>query len=278
MDIRQTLPSVIISIILLLTGAGLCLNVKLKEGNIYGISGQSINLKATYLVESSNKLHSITWKVDKSGPTRILQYIINKNKTLTSTPYRNRIKFDSKTGSLILLDFTPSDQGTYQIIVTADDGAEDKASTEVTLYEPIEGITIIMAPNQTSSIRNVTLSCSVKYGTMPKFSWTKNGKSIMETESISLCNLGQSLTLHAFGLEDCGTYTCSVANRLNNQTYSLNLLASSNFPQCRVDLSTNKRQHYIIPILIVTFSTLLAGLVIYSTKVGKIALQKSRSK
>ncbi|XP_072325123.1 hepatic and glial cell adhesion molecule-like isoform X2 [Scyliorhinus torazame] len=188
MDIRQTLPLVIIGIILLLTGVGLCLNVKLKEGNIYGISGQSINLEATYLVESSNKLHSITWKVDKAGPTRILQYIISKNKTLTSTPYRNRIRFDSNTGSLILLDFTPSDRGTYQIIVTADDGAEDKASTEVTLY------------------------------------------------------------------------------------------ASSNVPQCRVDLRTNKRQHYIIPILIVTFSTLLTGLVIYSTKVGKIALQKSRSK
>ncbi|XP_078393070.1 hepatic and glial cell adhesion molecule-like [Cetorhinus maximus] len=273
MDVRQTWPSVIVSIVLLLTGAGLCLNVNVKEAIIHGITGHPVHLEATYLVEPSNKLHSITWKVDKEGPTRILQYIVSKNRTLPSTPFRHRIKFDSETGSLVLFDFAPSDRGTYQITVTADDGAEDKASTEMTLYEPIAGIMVTMTPNETFSSHNVTLSCSVERGTEPEFSWRKDGRNITE----SLWNSGQSLNLPMFSLEDCGTYACLVANQLNSKTHSLNLLESSRFPQCRVDLRKNTRHHYVLPVLFVIVGTLM-GLVSFSTKVGKIALQGTRSK
>ncbi|XP_041032806.1 hepatocyte cell adhesion molecule-like isoform X2 [Carcharodon carcharias] len=275
MDVRQTWPSVIVSIVLLLTG--LCLNVNVKEAIIHGISGHPVYLEATYLVEPSNKLHSITWKVDKEGPTRILQYIVSKNKTLPSTPFRQRIKFDSETGSLVLFDFTPSDQGTYQITVTADDGAEDKASTEVTLYEPIAGIMVTMTPNETFSSRNVTLSCSVERGTEPEFSWRKDGRNITETGRLSVWNSGQSLNLPMFSLEDCGSYACLATNQLNNKTGSLNLLASSRFPQCRVDLRTNPRHRFVLPVLFVIVGTLM-GLVSCSAKVGKIALQRTRSK
>ncbi|XP_067874577.1 hepatic and glial cell adhesion molecule-like [Heterodontus francisci] len=278
MDVRRTRPSAIISIVLIWAAAALCLNVHLKEETIYGISGRSIYLEATYRVEPSNKLHSITWKVEKERPTRILQYIVSKNKTLPSTPYRHRIGFDSETGSLVLSRFAESDQGIYQITVTADDGAEDKASTEVTVYEPIAGVSVTMTANETGSGSNATLSCSVQSGTKPEFSWTKDGENITATGGLALWNTRQRLLLHMLSLDDCGTYTCSVTNLLNKQTHSLNLSASSGFPQCELRLSIKKRHYYLLLVSLVILATLLMGLAIYSTKVSKIALQCARSK
>ncbi|XP_067831550.1 hepatic and glial cell adhesion molecule-like [Heptranchias perlo] len=268
MDIR-TRPSVIICIVLLFTGAGSCLDVKLKEEIIYGIDGQAIHLDATYQVEPSNKLHSITWKVDREGPTRILQYIAGKNKTLPSTPYRSRIQFDSETGSLVLFNFAESDQGSYQVTVTAEDGAETKASTEVTAYERISGVMVSMALNETNSPSNVTLICSVRNGTKPDFFWTKGGKNVTDMSGLVIEESGRRLVLHMISLEDCGSYTCKVSNELNHQIYSLNLSASSNFPQCEVQGITRKRHRYLLPILFFIPAALMMGLLIYLHKMVK---------
>ncbi|XP_060708578.1 HEPACAM family member 2-like [Hemiscyllium ocellatum] len=277
MDIKGPKAIVFINVVLLLT-AGYALNVNLRDAVIYGISGQPIHLQASYHVGPSNRLHSIIWKVDNVGATRILQYIVSMNTTIPSSPYRTRIQFDSETGSLRLSNFTPFDQGTYQITVTADDGAEDKASTQVTMYEHIAGVTVTMTPNVTNSMRNITLSCSVERGTRPEFSWTKDRKNITETERLSIGNSGQTLELYMLGAEDCGTYTCLVTNQLNNQTQSLSLSASLNFLQCSTDLASPKRHHYLLAIITVASGIVLMSLLIYSTKVGKIALQSTRSK
>ncbi|XP_072409579.1 hepatic and glial cell adhesion molecule-like [Chiloscyllium punctatum] len=278
MDIKGPKAIAFVNIVLLLTAAGCALNVNLREDVIYGISGQPILLEASYHVGPSNRLHSIIWKVDNVGATRILQYIVSKNTTIPSSPYRTRIQFDSETGSLRLFNFTPLDQGTYQITVTADDGAEDKASTLVTLYERIAGVTVTMTPNVTNAMRNITLSCSAEGGTQPEFSWTKDRKNITETERVSIGNSGQTLELYMLGAEDCGIYTCLVTNQLNSQTQSLSLLASPSFPQCSTDWALPRRHHYLLIIITVASGIVLMSLLIYSTQVGKIALQRTRSK
>ncbi|XP_048379672.1 hepatic and glial cell adhesion molecule-like [Stegostoma tigrinum] len=278
MDIKGARTIGIINMVLLMTTTVFPLSVNLKEDVIYGISGEAIFLEASYHVEPSSRLHSIIWKVDNAGATRILQYIVSKNTTLPSSPYRNRIQFDSETGTLRLSNFSQLDQGTYQITVTAEDGAEDKASALVTLYEPIVGVMVTMMPNDTTSVWNVTLSCSAERGTQPEFSWTKDWKNVTETERLSIINSGQTLVMHMVSAEDCGIYTCRVANQLSNKTQSMNFLASPSFPQCRRNPSSPKRNHYLPVVVLVAFGIALASLVIYFTKVSKLALQRTRPK
>ncbi|XP_048476507.1 hepatocyte cell adhesion molecule-like isoform X2 [Rhincodon typus] len=94
------------------------------------------------------------------------------------------------------------------------------------MTKPVAGVMVTMMPNDTNSVQNVTLSCSAEHGTRPEFFWTKDGKNITETGRLSIRNFGQALVMHMVSVEDCGIYTCLVANQLNSRTQSLNLLVS----------------------------------------------------
>ncbi|XP_072122207.1 HEPACAM family member 2-like isoform X2 [Mobula birostris] len=264
MDLR-TAAAFIVCFTLLYLAPTYCLEVRLSEELVWGLVGQAVELKAEYQLGVSERLHSITWRVDKDYPTRILQYIASRNTTLPSAPYQHRVQFNSTTGSLCIARFTESDRGLYHITVTAVDGTEVKAQARVAVYEPVSGIIVSLYPNRTSPQQNVTLKCSVVAGSKLQFAWSKDGQNITARGWVVQWDMGQDLVLPELGWEDCGTYTCKVWNTINSQSLSLNLTASSDVPVCQTqDMPERLRFLLLSPVLL----CFLLGVVLLFFSIG----------
>ncbi|XP_059824886.1 HEPACAM family member 2-like [Hypanus sabinus] len=276
MDLRTT-AIFIVCFTLLYLAPTYCLEVRLSEQLVWGQLGEPVELKAEYQLGVSERLHSITWRVDKDFPTRILQYIASRNATLPSAPYQHRVQFNSTTGSLCITRFTESDHGLYHITVTAVDGTEVKAEARVAVYEPASGIIVSLSPNRTSPQQNMTLKCSVMGGSKLQFTWSKDGQNVTARGWVVQRDMGQDLVLPELGWEDCGTYTCTVSNRISRLSFNLSLTASSDVPVCQTqDMPERLRFLLLTPVFLCFL--LLVVLLLLSVGVGKKMFQKARMK
>ncbi|XP_069796147.1 HEPACAM family member 2-like [Narcine bancroftii] len=253
-----------------------CLEVRLEDREVHGMLGKTLDLRSRYRLEAGERLHSITWRVDRDYPTRILQYITGKDTTLPSSPYRHRIRFDSATGSLCLFNFSRGDRGLYQITLTTVDGIEHKDGAKVEVYGPVVGIRVAVIPNQTSLGPNLTLSCTVTGGSQLRIWWSKVGRNITGSSRLESGHSRLLLPLSVRSWEDCGTYTCSAWNLLNRVTRSLNLTGLPGLPQCQTMENARLRLRFLLVAPALFCLLLLSGILACNLRVGKLALKKAR--
>lgn len=255
------------------------LGVRVREGRTLAVLGGPANLWTELDVGRGERLHSITWRVEREGqgPVRILQHIVAKNSTLLSTPYGSRVHFDPDTGSLRLLVFTAGDCGRYRITVTAANGVEARDQTRLDIYEPVGSLYVSVATNWTSALDNLTLSCRVMGGSDVRVVWEMDGRNVTDRSRLLSREHELELFLPQLSASHCGVFTCRAWNQLNRQSSSLYLADYLDMPQCRSVSEGSVRARLLLLGPALFCCLLLAGALACSLTDGKKALMKTRS-
>ncbi|XDV23758.1 hypothetical protein PO909_028188 [Leuciscus waleckii] len=188
------------------------------------MEGDSVTLN-TDLTEI-RKDDDILWKF---GAEKSLIAKMNKKKQIFSTyddvpdgRFRDRLKLDDQTGSLIITNTTTEHAGVYQLDIS---GAKKSSKTfNVSVYArlPVPVISSNSSNCSSSSSSSCSLLCSsVVNVSGATLSWYA-GISVLS--SISVCDLSISLSLPLeVEYQDKNTYSCVLNNPISNQTTHLDI-------------------------------------------------------
>ncbi|XP_073699666.1 SLAM family member 5-like [Garra rufa] len=185
------------------------------------LEGDSVLLRmdVTKIQDDDN----ILWKF---GADHYLIAKVNRDKQIFSTydspdgRFKDRLKLDKPTGSLIITDISTQHAGVYQFEII---GAKWSSKTfRVFVYGrlPTPNITRDSSQNRSSS-SYCSLVCSVVNVSNVTLSWYK-GNSLLSNISVSDLSNSLSLPLEV-EYQDKNTYSCVLNNPISNQTQHLDI-------------------------------------------------------
>ncbi|XP_073717529.1 uncharacterized protein [Misgurnus anguillicaudatus] len=184
----------------------------------------------------------IMWMFGPKG-TRIAE--IYKKIPESTEIFTDRLKLDSQTGSLTIINITNS--GLYQLLTSSSSRGTSYKKFNVTVYAPLpvpvidrSTIQCSSSSSSSSSSSKCVLLCSVLNVRDVSLSWYK-GNSLLSSISVSDLNIRLSLPLEV-EYQDTNTYRCVVNNPITNQTQHLNI------NDIRQMYSELQRSHFILPI------------------------------
>nr|XP_055072572.1 uncharacterized protein LOC129452618 [Misgurnus anguillicaudatus] len=175
--------------------------------------------------------------------------------------FRDKLKLDNQTGSLIITNFNITNTGLYDLQIINNKGTVYKRFN-VTVYAPLP-VPIIMrntsqcssssSSSERSSVSKCVLLCSVMNVRDVSLSWYK-GNSLLSSISVSDLNIRLSLPLEV-DYQNNNTYRCVLNNTNINQTQHLNI---NHLCQCSGSEETpHNRSHW--PVLAAVVLLILAA-------------------
>ncbi|XP_016121882.1 SLAM family member 9-like, partial [Sinocyclocheilus grahami] len=184
------------------------------------MEGDSVTLNSD-LTEILND--DITWTF---GAEKSLIAKIKRKKQIFSTydvpdgRFRDRLKLDDQTGSLIITDITTEHTGVYQVLMFA---AKLSSKTfNVSVYARLSVPVINRdCSSSSSSQQNCSLVCSVVNVGHVTLSWYK-GNSLLSSISESDLSISLSLPLEV-EYQEKNSYSCVLNNPISHQTTHLDI-------------------------------------------------------
>uniref|UniRef100_A0A8C2G9X8 Ig-like domain-containing protein n=1 Tax=Cyprinus carpio TaxID=7962 RepID=A0A8C2G9X8_CYPCA len=179
--------------------------------------GESVTLQTR--VTEIQKHDVITWTFGHST-TLIAQ--INKEEGIVSTSegdavgFRNRLKLDDQTGSLIITNTRTTDSGKYTVNIKGTNTTTYRFN--LTVYARLSDPLISRNSSHCSSSSSsyCSLLCSVVNVSHVTLSWYK-GNSLLSSISVSDLSISLSLPLEV-EYQDKNSYSCVLNNPISNQT------------------------------------------------------------
>ncbi|XP_056304440.1 uncharacterized protein LOC130216570 [Danio aesculapii] len=205
---------------LLVDGA---LGVTDKSQFVSVIEGDSVTLYAD--PTEIQKADLILWTFGPDS-TRIAQFNRMDNKIslyeeILDGKFRDRLKLDSKTGSLTITNTKTTDSGLYKLeLIGRKEVPSMKFSIIVYAHLPVPILTSYSSQCFSSHL-NCLLVCSVVNVSAVSLSWYK-GNSILSSISVSDLSISLSLPLEV-EYQDKNTYCCVINNTISNQTTHLDI-------------------------------------------------------
>uniref|UniRef100_A0A8C2DPQ7 Ig-like domain-containing protein n=2 Tax=Cyprinus carpio TaxID=7962 RepID=A0A8C2DPQ7_CYPCA len=180
------------------------------------MEGDSVTLNPDLSDKPPDNL--IMWNFKTNGPLIAkINQATNDISIIDDVPdgrFRDRLKLDHQTGSLIITNITPEHAGVYQVTISSKTKTVHRFN--VTVYARLP-VPVIISDSPQNSSSYCSLVCSVVNVGHVTLSWYK-GNSLLS--SISVSDLSNSLSLRLECLDD--SYSCVVSNPINNRTEYVN--------------------------------------------------------
>ncbi|XP_068072502.1 uncharacterized protein isoform X2 [Danio rerio] len=214
------MPFVLFFVPLLLDGVfsfmDVITSVPVKEGDSVTLYADAIEIQ---------KADLILWTFGPDG-TRIVQFNRMANKIslyeeILDGRFRDRLKLDSKTGSLTMRNTTVADSGLYKLELIGGKEVPPK-KFKIIVSAPLSIPAVIRDPSSpSSSVQYCSVLCSVVNVSAVSLSWYK-GNSVLSSISVSDLSISLSLPLEV-EYQDKNTYSCVINNTISNQTTHLDI-------------------------------------------------------
>ncbi|XP_046717768.1 carcinoembryonic antigen-related cell adhesion molecule 2 [Silurus meridionalis] len=151
---------------------------------------------------------------------KLIFMVIKPNITTCTDPCRN-IDFDLQTMTLILVNLTLEDEGTYEEKTTLKNNTVKYFNFMLSLLYA-SNITISSSPGF------LTLKCEI-FGEFKLLRWFRNDLSLPDDQRFSFTENNKTMKVSNPVRSDCGTYTCQVSNE--NETSEVKVSVTGEIPE-----------------------------------------------
>uniref|UniRef100_A0A8C1U5I8 Ig-like domain-containing protein n=1 Tax=Cyprinus carpio TaxID=7962 RepID=A0A8C1U5I8_CYPCA len=194
--------------------------------HLIGVFGESLSVMEGDSVTLNTDLtaihedNDILWNF--GAENSLIAQIKRENQIFPDERFRDRLKLDRQTGSLIIMNITTQHAGRYGLEINGKKLSTKTFSVSVYAHLPNPNITRDFSQNSSSSSQqNCSLLCSVVNVGHVTLSWYK-GNSLLSSISVSDLSISLSLPLEV-EYQDKNTYSCVINNHISNQTTHLNI-------------------------------------------------------
>ncbi|XP_056304244.1 uncharacterized protein LOC130216375 isoform X2 [Danio aesculapii] len=198
----------------------------LKEG-VFGESvsvteGDSVTLNTDIIVKDDH----IVWTFGAEKAVIANIKIIRQVFSMFDGPdgrFRDRLKVDNQTGSLIIPNIRSEHAGDYELTISGSKFTAKTFRVSVNARLPVPAIfnSSQCSSSSSSSVQYCSVVCSVVNASAVSLSWYK-GNSLLSIISVSDLSISLSLPLEV-EYQDKNTYSCVINNTISNQTTHLDI-------------------------------------------------------